>query len=312
MGVAEALIYAGDFGLVRRYKRRLGRWPRVANPRLYSERMLWRKLVDRNPLFVTFADKLATKDFIRERCPELPLARVLWVGADADAIPAEVLRGDVFLKANHGCDFNRRIRNGEYDRAELRELTRRWLGSVYGRKNGEWGYGQVRPTLFVEEAIGDISAGMLEFNVRASNGHIILGSVLGDCKTPRQWSVYLDAVGEPACAMQPSTANPPAGFDARRVLEPYRRAVDLTRRLSVGVDYARFDFLWNGRELYGGEITVFPAGGVADAVEPATNALILDGWDMAQSHFLSAPQTGWKRWYVAALKRQLKSASANP
>jgi hypothetical protein len=54
------------------------------------------------------------------------------------------------------------------------------------------------------------------------------------------------------------------------------------------------DFLWNGSELYGGEITIYPAAGLKDPVDPAVHAYILDGWDLAQTHFLRAPQTGWK------------------
>ena len=39
------------------------------------------------------------------------------------------------------------------------------------------------------------------------------------------------------------------------VTEPYRRAVQFARKLSVGVDYARFAFLWYGPELFGEKIT---------------------------------------------------------
>ncbi len=38
-------------------------------PGSITERMLWRKLFDRNPLFVTFADKLATQGVGRGALP---------------------------------------------------------------------------------------------------------------------------------------------------------------------------------------------------------------------------------------------------
>jgi hypothetical protein len=297
--------------LVRRYRRRIGHLPAIASPRRYTERMLWRKLVDRNPLFVVFSDKLATKEYIRSRCPELSVARVFWIGSEVDAIPEEALRGDVFVKANHGCNFNYRVRGGRCDCAALHELTRLWLGSVYGWKNGEWAYACVQPQLFVEEAVGDVAAGLLEFNVRAANGRVILGSVLGACKTPAQWMVYLNAAGEaPPELQKPAATPPPASFDPRKVLEPYHRAVAFARQLSMGVDYARYDFLWNGRELFGGEITVFPAGGTTEIANPAVNAATLGGWDLRESHFLKTPQVGWKRLYAAALKRRLTRQSA--
>ena len=156
--VTNAVLYAKNMELVRRYWRTIGRLPNIANPQRYSERMLWRKIIDHNPQFVLFSDKLATKDFLKDRCPDLPVPRTLWIGRDANAIPDELLRGDVFVKANHGCGFNYRIRGGQYDRGNLQKTTKRWLGSVYGRKSGQWAYSKVEPKLFVEESVGDAEA----------------------------------------------------------------------------------------------------------------------------------------------------------
>lgn len=305
---ANAFLYAKTPRYARRYRRHVGRWPNVANPQRYSERMLWRKLVDHSPQHVLFSDKLATKEFIQRRCPDLRLPRTLWIGDDADAIPDEVLRGDVFVKANHGCDYNYRVRNGRCDRADLREKTRLWLGSIHGEKYGEWAYSQIKPKLFIEEAVGDAAADLLEFNVRACNGQAILGSIMGFCKMSTQWAAYFDPEGQPTHGMSEPDGCPIATprAEALAALDPYRRAVEFSRRLSVGVDYARFDFFWNGKELFGSEITVYPARGVFDPANTTTHALILNGWDLLQSHFLQAPQTGWKQLYAEALKRQLK------
>lgn len=305
--VTDAVLYAKNMGLVRRYRRAKGRLPNIANPQRYTERMLWRKTVDHNPQFVLFSDKLAAKDFLKARCPDLPIPRTLWIGCDTDAIPDELLRGDVFVKANHGCGFNHRIRGGQCDRGALRKKTRQWLGSVYGRKGGEWAYSKVEPKLFVEESVGDVEAGLIEFNVRAGNGKAIMGSVLGECKTPGQWVVYLDPEGAPTPGMSDPEGSPivplPKGLD---VSEPYRRAVGFARKLSVGVDYARFDFLWNGAELFGGEITVYPAAGMIDPANSLANAITMTGWDLMQSHFMKSQHTGWMRIYADALSRRLK------
>ena len=306
LAAANAVFYATKMGLVWRYLWKIGHVPNIAHPQRYSERMLWRKIVDHNPQFVVFSDKLATKEFVQARCPELSVPRTLWIGRDADAIPEELLRGDVFVKANHGCGFNQRVRGGACDRAALRKKTQRWLRGGYGRKGGEWAYAGVKPRLFVEEAVGDVEAGMIEFNVRAGNGRAILGSVLGKCKTPDQWAIYLDPEGAPTMGMKDPDGTPiqplPEGL---RVTEPYRRAVRFAERLSVGVDYARFDFLWNGAELYGGEITVYPAAGGADPANAVLNQVMLTGWDLRQAHFLRAQHTGWRRIYADALRRRL-------
>jgi len=301
----NALLYAQNRRFLRRYRRQFGGRPNIANPQRYSERMLWRKLVDRNPQFVVFCDKLATKDFIQRHCPSLPVPRTLWAGRSADEIPGDLLRQDVLVKANHGSSFNYRVRAGQCDRAGLRQETEQWLQRVYGTEYGEWAYSQVEPKLFVEEAVGDAEQDLIEFQVRASNGNPLLGSVIGKSKTPAQWWVYLNPDGVPTRGMEDpagSAVKPlPPGLD---IIEPYRRAVAFARQLSVGVDYARFDFMWNGRELYGSEITVYPAGGIFDPADATVHAHLLAGWDLRQAHFLRTPPGGWWRLYAGALNRQ--------
>jgi len=168
---ANAALYAKSIRLVGRYWRKFGRLPNIAVPRRYSERMLWRKVVDHNPLFVCFSDKLAAKEYVRQRCPDLPIPRTLWIGGDADAIPEALLRGDVFVKASHGCNFNLRLRGGPCDRDDLRRRTRRWLRSCFGRKDGQWAYSGVTPRLFVEEAVGDVETAASSLTVTGASSN---------------------------------------------------------------------------------------------------------------------------------------------
>jgi hypothetical protein len=262
--LTNAWLYARNWRVIKFYRRHLGRWPQIANPERHSERMLWRKLVDRNPQFVVFSDKLATKDYVRALCPEMAVPRTLWEGTDVNAIPDDVLRGDVYVKASHGCDYNFRIRGGAVDRTKLKAMSDGWLRERYGVLHAEWAYGGVEPRLFVEEAVGDVEAGMVEFQIRAGVGKGILGSAVGHAKTPNQWAVYFDETG---CVRRNEVGfakglrlDLPEGVGD--LAAAYREAWKLAGVLSTGVDYARFDFLWNGTTLYGGEITVYPGAGI--------------------------------------------------
>jgi len=313
LALSNTALYATNPVAVWRYRRRFGRLPNVSNPQRYSERILWRKIIDHNPKFVVFSDKLATKGYCQRICPDLPVPRTLWIGTDADAIPEEVLRGDVFVKANHGYNFNHRVRGGRVDRAALKEKTDRWLTSVHGVSTGEWAYSKVEPKLFVEEAIGDAEGDLIEFNVRAGNGRPIFGSVIGHNKMPNQWVVYLDLDGNPTAGARDKagTSAPPLP-DSIDVLRPYQLALRYAGQLSVGVDYARFDFMWNGTDLYGGEITVYPAAGHQEIVEPTIHSAIMTGWDLQTSHFLTTSRTGIGRIYADALRRRLGGRPRKP
>ncbi|MDH4036969.1 MAG: hypothetical protein OEX18_14825 [Candidatus Krumholzibacteria bacterium] len=71
------------------------------------------------------------------------------------------------------------------------------------------------------------------------------------------------------------------------------------------MDYARFDFMWNGTSLYGGEITIYPAAGESEIKNRGVHATIINGWDLKCSHFLRTPHSGAVRIYTDALRRLL-------
>jgi hypothetical protein len=110
-----------------KYLRRTRRVPDLAWPCRFSERMLWRKLFDRNPLFVTFADRLAAKAWLGDAAPGLPTARVLRVGQDPAGLPDALLRPGVALKCSHGSDTNILCRDAAPPRDEAVARLRRWL-----------------------------------------------------------------------------------------------------------------------------------------------------------------------------------------
>lgn len=312
--VANAYFRVANRRLIRTYRRFNGRTPNIAFPERYSERMLWRKIVDRNPAFVIFSDKIAGKEFSQRVCPDLPVPKTLWVGTKAADIPDELLRRDVFIKANHGCNFNFRSRTFPSDRAELNRMADAWLRTSYGHggAGGQWTYDRVERKLLVEETIGSDCADLMEFNIRASNGRALLGSVMGKVKTPEQWYYYLDPQGRPTWGM-----DAPEGSDIKplppelNLAEPYAQAVRFAERLSVGIDYARYDFMWDGRTLYGGEITVFPSAGADDPLHSYVIKTLREGWDLRQAHFIKTPQRGWKKIYASALKRKLLHTSTD-
>lgn len=305
--LANLVISFANRQAIKRYKRQRGRYPNVADPKRYSELLLWRKLVDHNPRFVVFSDKLATKDYYKAVCPDLAYPRVLWVGNDSNDIPDELILDSVYIKANHGWRLNYRVRDRSMDREGLKRKTEKWLKTVHGIRDFQWAYRKIEPKLFVEESIGDGSRELIEFNIRASNGNVILGSVLGGYRTSNSWNCFLDATGAPAAGPNYGEGEPLRGLPAHTdVIEPYLRAVAFTKKLSIGVDYARFDFLLDGEVLYGGEITVYPSGGNSEITNPTVHSVIVDGWDLLASHFLTAEHPGVKRIYARALRRRLQ------
>jgi hypothetical protein len=304
-------LYWRHWKLVKRFRKRLGRWPDIAVPGRYAERMLWRKVVDHNPLFPTLVDKLAAKEYVRMRCPEVLVPRTLWEGDDADEIPGELLRSDVWVKANHGCDFNLHVGGGDVpDRGELKAKTDAWLREVFGKVAGEWAYSRVKPRLFVEEAIQPAEAGELwEFEIRVAKGRFVLGSMVKLNKRPGVFRVFFDEEGRSTLsgndAADAEPAPPPVGLD---YLPAYREAVRHAAKIGAEIDYARVDFYWDGARVYAGEITIYPASGSTDIFNEEVSRKTLSDWRLSDADFLARPQRWPASVYAGALRRALARA----
>lgn len=296
--------------LVRQFVHYQKRFPAIALPRDYYDRMQWRKIFDRNPLFVTFSDKLATKDYIAGILPGLRLPTVLWQGTSLKDMPRELLAGNVVVKSNHGSGFNYFVRDGRYDEAMLARHARRWTTKgAYGRAIGEWAYGRIAPRIFIEKILGPASGELIEFNIRAGRGRLGYGNIMLFAKTPKQSAIYIDRARRIVGRTRGEGVDA-AFLDRIEIPSAYDEALDCARLLSRDVDYARFDFFCVDETLYGGEITVYPASGFApipsfDGQAPdALSRSILDMWDMRTSWFMTAPLTGWRKLYRDVLLRQ--------
>ncbi len=308
---AEAWLYLTHGRQVWIFRKRLRFWPRIARPGTYNERMLWRKAVDHNPLFVVCADKLSAKAYVRQRCPEAAQPRTLWTGVDVDAIPEELLRGDVWVKASHGWNTNIEIAGGAVDRAALKQATEIWIKTVHGRRFHEWSSLRLKPRLFVEEAIKPARGELWEIEVRVASGRFAFGSMVRQNKRPGMWRIYLDRDGRPPPEEQGGEGFGPDGFPgALDLLPAYHEAVRLAERIGGELDYARIDFLWDGERLFAGEITIYPSAGLGPLDYPTVRGAVLREWRLSESDFMRRRHPWPVSWYRNALGRALARAEA--
>lgn len=315
--LVNLLLYLRHARVMLQVRRRVGYWPDAARPRRAGEKMLWRKLFDRDPRFVTFTDKLATRALQARLCPDLATAQLLWSGSDAAAIPAEVLGRPIVIKASHGCGHSLVLRQGRarpLRRRQAAELNG-WLRQTYGRHQAEWAYRHAGRRLFAEALI-ETAPGeeLLDLSVHAVGGlPLFVEAILGN-KTDRQRKGYFHPDGRRWPEIEPRRRDP-----ARRPALPadYRlpgclaEALRHAATLAAGVDYLRIDFLVARGRLHGGEIAVYPGSGLARLSEfQAYDALLTARWNLARSWFLTTPQRGWRRLYAAALARHLAAGEA--
>jgi hypothetical protein len=151
--LAAGWMFVKHWRAVAKFRRKIGRLPRLCPPSHKPDKFFWRKVFDRNPLFEIFCDKLACKQWVSERCPDLAIPVTLWQGESAKEIPDEILAGIVIVKANAASARNVMLDGQAMDRIDLEGKFARWLSKPFGRSNAEWGYRKAARRVFVEEVI---------------------------------------------------------------------------------------------------------------------------------------------------------------
>jgi hypothetical protein len=250
---------------------------RIGKPRRYTEKIQWRKLCDRHPLFPTFCDKWAVRDFIARRIGANALVPILWRGADPADIPFDQLTPPYVVKTSHasGQVIIVREENRElWQKENLVRQLRDWLAEPYGKTMVEIAYLQVPRQVLIEKLIVDPNGKppmerrcfVFHGKVRVINTVLVMdGKVRNGAFHTPAWERLYWYFGRPPLEMD---------FPAPPLLEPL---IKMAEQLGADCDHLRVDFFDTGEKLWAGEITVYPWSGSA-AFKPDQADLIMGQW----------------------------------
>lgn len=293
--VAAVLIALRHPVMMARHRLKLGSWPNAGRPRSLTEKLMWRKLFDRNPTFVTITDKLTGRAFIAERSPGLRHTTLLWSGDAAGDIPDRVMAGPAMVKPNNSSGVSFIVQDGQPDRQTIERATRHLVGPTGNCRREEWAYWPIRGRMLAEEFV-----------------------ILGGPNMPTDLKVYIsgdrvhaiwasDAPGDIFLTLGPDGSVLPDPDDqailpfSEPLAQLVREAARLALPIAEGFDMLRVDFLVAATGLLASELTVYTAGGYEHWENPAIAASIADAWDLRASWFLRQPHRGLMRLYAEAL-----------
>lgn len=312
LAATNAGLYLRFAPLVYRFRKRCGFWPNLAKPQCVSELLQWRKIFDHDPRHVTFCDKLATKDYIGRVAPDLSLPETLWVGEEPEAIPDRLLVPGYVTKTNNSSGQNYLPHRERWDRSKINQQFRQWLRTSdlirrrsWRDKGQEWAYWQVPPKVFVERQIE--APRLLDISVRVFDGKASVVSCALDHKTPAKTMAYFDRNGTRTHPKNhPETNTLAADFT---VPPTFHAAVQVAERLGRGFDFLRCDFLATSSQIFGGEITCYPASGIGGGDDEEHFRAMYRQWlgTLDISWALSIPPRGLlRRIYLSAFRHWLK------
>lgn len=246
------------FGL--RHRMTTGRWPCYSNPTSFNEHILSRILSKKDSeLRSLICDKIAVRDYVEKLIGPSHLSKVHAVWDGAGPLPIKSFPNRFVAKPSHASGEIRIV----WDKSKLQLsdfiiTCRHWLTIDYSRAAREYIYQHVPRQIIFEELLIDPKTGMVPYDYkiyvfhgvpRVINVHIDRFDDYGVVYFDRNWN-YL-----------PGRLNTPADRPALPAPENLQLMLELSSKLSEGLDFIRVDLYDLGDRVVFGELTSFPEGG---------------------------------------------------
>lgn len=256
-------------------------WPHFKKPRSFSEKIFKRMLNSRNKIWADITDKLSVRAYVQHRAGNEILIPMLWTGHDINHIPFEKLPSAFVIKMNHGSGYNIIIREKEsYDIKEILSKMETWCAENYctDKTMGiEWAYKNIKPQILIEKYISGKSKPAEDYKFYCFSGRaeyfVIIYDRFGHHRE-RHFTrdfVPLDFWN---------------GVDLHRgpFIRPknFEKMLEIADALSAGLDFIRVDLYNVEGKIYFGEMTVYPAGGLARFIPREWDFILGSKWQLAK------------------------------
>ncbi|MGY2908694.1 ATP-grasp fold amidoligase family protein [Bradyrhizobium sp. URHC0002] len=234
----------------------------LTNPKSLNQKIVWKKLFDRNPLLPPTSDKYLVREYVEKALgPEADkiLVPLLYVGDDPRQIPFDTLPAEYVVKTNHDSGGTILVRTGEnVDRQKMIVRLTKWLKIPYGIFKHEWAYWSIRRKVIVEALLREENGGIAQdykFHVFHGTCKFIHATPKMDGERSGRRSLFtpdwrqLDAGWK--YPKGPYISPPPRLSDMIRISE----------KLAAPFDYVRVDLFNPDDRIFFGELTHYHGSG---------------------------------------------------
>ena len=233
----------------------------LKNPRSFSEKIIWKKVFDRNPLLPRVTDKLLVRDYIQEKLGEKLASEIqiplLYHSKDPCSIPFEDLPQKYVIKSNHASGHNIFVWDKtKINRQEIIAKCKEWLSDTHGFYRHEWAYQKIKPEILIQELLVDEN-GKIPWDYKFHIFH----------RKCRRIVVYSDRFGIKKVTGYDENWNynglvsndligPPTPKPSKLTF-----MIEIAEKLAEDFDYIRVDLYEVNDRVYFGELTSYESSG---------------------------------------------------
>lgn len=237
---------------------RFGRCLDLDNPETLADKISWIELNADQALAARCTDKFAVRGYVEEK--GLGTMLIPCVGGpwdDVSQIDIGSLPERFVLKATHGCEMNYICKDkGSLDVELMLSLAREWLSSDYPRSCVEPHYKLIQHRLYAEEFVGGMDD-TIDYKLHCINGEPRFILTCSNRERSLKLNLY-DLDWHPMSGLQ----GPMRGD--RDIARPksLSKMIKVAKTLAEDFDFVRVDLYEKDGEIFFGELTFSPAGGV--------------------------------------------------
>ena len=246
-----------------RFYKELGYELNLETPKSINEKIVWKKIYNRNPLLPVTSDKYHVRSYLKEvlgeeKAEEI-LIPLLYVTDKLETIPFERFPSAFIIKPNHASGYKIIVENGHFNKKEMIKTCRRWLKTPYGLEKLEWAYQSIKRKIIIEKLLLDDDGNIpKEFKFHMFHGKCkLVHMVFNKMNHPsisafdEEWNFL--SVKTPHFLPQGPKIKKPKNYEIM---------LELVEKLSKPFDHVRVDLYNLNGKIYFGELTHYPGSGI--------------------------------------------------
>lgn len=268
-----------------RFFSKLGYQLDLETPKSLNQKIVWKKIHDRNPLLTITADKYKVREYIRlalgnETANEI-LVPLLYVGRNPQKIPFENLPDAYIIKTNHASKTNIFIEpNNPANKKKIIDQINQWLTKPYGLFAHEWAYQNIPRLFIIEKFLHDAdSASLKDYKFMMINGKCELIQVYSGRDNELMCCFY-NAQWQYQNIQWKNKYGPP--IEKPAALE---KMIAIAEKLSAPFDFVRVDLYEINNRIYFGELTHYPASGRLEISPTNIDFLLGSKWNHKKKYW---------------------------
>jgi len=287
-----------------RFFKLLGYTPDIKNPNSFNEKVLWKKIYDRNPILPIITDKYKVREYLKyvlgKKEAEKILIPLLYVTDKPENISFDNLLEEYIIKPSHKSRkyiiAKKKAEQKKYTlvegsksielfdstetRNEIISICKEWLLTPHGFYRHEWAYQKINRKIVIEKLLNDATGKIPDdYLFYVFNGKCKMILVVYDRFSDKSRSYYT-----PEWEKIPIKGHIKEAGNYKRP-EKLESMINLAEWLGKNFDFIRVDLYLLNNNIYFGELTSYPMSGTNPLNPVSYDYKIGENWQLCPGYW---------------------------